>query len=164
MIPGIREGRALGMEWTGTCSRKNTIATAKGMHEADMPISATARFPSSKLTGVLKERFQKRARQTAKFPRIPVRVVIPRMKPTISASPLMCQDPGWSCESSASVNRRGARSGTRQLAGVVRHRGLGGQTRQRWCGCLDLACKNVTREASEAGYPVAMVTPAILKQ
>ena len=53
-----------------------------------MPISATARFTSNILIGVLMERFQQMAKQTAKFPRIPVSVVKPSITPTVSTTPL----------------------------------------------------------------------------
>ena len=70
-----------------TCSWKRTVATANGMHDADMPTSAMAKFTNKRWSWVLIERFQNTTRQTEMLPRIPINVVMPSRIPMIRTMP-----------------------------------------------------------------------------
>jgi len=89
-----------------TFSWNKTVATAKGMQEADIPTSAIARFTKNRWSWFLMDRFQNTTRHTEILPRIPISVVIPSKIPiiiTIPDSGILCRGnvrvvKGWSCE------------------------------------------------------------------
>jgi hypothetical protein len=67
-----------------TCLWKSTVATAKGIHEADIPISDMAKLTKNKPSWVLRDLFHDTARHTAKLPKIPISVVTPNSTPITS--------------------------------------------------------------------------------
>lgn len=75
------------LPFTITCSWKRTVATANGMHDADIPTSAMAKFTNKRWSWVLMERFQNTTRQTEMLPRIPINVVMPSRIPIIRTMP-----------------------------------------------------------------------------
>ena len=75
------------LRFTFTCSWKRTVATANGMHDADIPTSAMAKFTNKRWSWVLIERFQNTTRQTEMLPRIPINVVMPSRIPMIRTMP-----------------------------------------------------------------------------
>ena len=75
------------LRFTITCSWKRTVATANGMHDADIPTSAMAKFTNKRWSWVLMERFQNTTRQTEMLPRIPINVVMPSRIPMIRTMP-----------------------------------------------------------------------------
>lgn len=75
------------LRFTFTCSWKRTVATANGMHDADMPTSAMAKFTNKRWSWVLIERFQNTTRQTEMLPRIPINVVMPSRIPMTRTMP-----------------------------------------------------------------------------
>lgn len=94
-----------------TFSWNKTVATAKGMQEADIPTSAIARFTKNRWSWFLMERFQNTTRHTEMLPRIPINVVMPSKIPMIITIP----DSGilyrgnavvnwWSCEPNGQPN------------------------------------------------------------
>ena len=77
----------LSLRFIITCSWKRTVATANGMHDADMPTSAMAKFTNKRWSWVLIERFQNTTRQTEMLPRIPINVVMPSRIPITRTMP-----------------------------------------------------------------------------
>ena len=75
------------MQHTLTCSWKRTVATAKGMQDADIPTSAIAKLTNKRCNWFRMERFQNTTRHTEMFPRIPTSVVIPSNIPIMRIMP-----------------------------------------------------------------------------
>ena len=79
--------QACEMQHTLTCSWKRTVATAKGMQDADIPTSAIAKLTNKRCNWFRMERFQNTTRHTEMFPRIPTSVVIPSNIPIMRIMP-----------------------------------------------------------------------------
>ena len=75
------------MQHTLICPWKRTVATAKGMQDADIPTSAIAKLTNKRCNWFRMERFQNTTRHTEMLPRIPMSVVIPSNIPTIRIMP-----------------------------------------------------------------------------
>ena len=83
----LQMNQACKIQQTLTFSWKRTVATAKGMQDADIPTSAIAKLTNSRCSWFRIERFQNTTRHTEMLPRIPTSVVIPSNIPMIRIIP-----------------------------------------------------------------------------